>query len=95
MLTDGVLLIQHTQNDRGVSLINPGLQNILGLNPADVKLFDNLQSTSSFKATIVNMDNEKKDLQGDTGGGPAVVENQSISENQQTFRLYNRGGEDN
>ena len=37
MLTDGVLLMQHTESDHGILLINPSLQKIFKINKTDMQ----------------------------------------------------------
>lgn len=48
MLTDGVLIMQHTDSDRGILLINPSLQKIFGRGNSNGILNGQQQQASQF-----------------------------------------------
>ena len=57
MLTDGVLIMQHTESDQGVSLINPSLKKIFGdakntLNKSNVSKVPMIDSMCLNKSSL-------------------------------------------
>jgi hypothetical protein len=64
MLTDGVLIMQHSQNESGILLMNPSLKKIFKTSDSE-----DSETNTAVNGVVAHEANHGKAMMGSTGGG--------------------------